>query len=212
MSDRPHAELRHDIGAYVLGALDPAERDRLEGHLSGCPACRDEVASLAALPGLLSRLRDDLETADVAAPPVGPLVERLGRETTRVRRRQRWLVAAAAAAIVVASAAVGLAAWPGAEPAGATRYVATEGASTATVVPKQWGMIVELEARGLPDRPGFVARAVALDGHSTQIASWTAVDGPVHLEGSCYLPADEVAAVEIVAAPGGEVVEVLRPG
>ncbi|MCK9896208.1 anti-sigma factor [Frankia sp. AgB32] len=45
------------LGAYVLGALDPAERSELEIHLAGCAVCRAELASLAGLPGLLSRLR-----------------------------------------------------------------------------------------------------------------------------------------------------------
>jgi anti-sigma factor RsiW len=42
----------------VLGALTPAERYRFERHLSGCPACRDELVWLAGLPGLLRRLTE----------------------------------------------------------------------------------------------------------------------------------------------------------
>lgn len=41
------------LGAYVLGALEPAERAAVERHLPGCPSCRDEVVSFAPLPGLL---------------------------------------------------------------------------------------------------------------------------------------------------------------
>lgn len=41
------------LGAYVLGALEPAERAAIERHLSGCRSCRDEVVSFAPLPGLL---------------------------------------------------------------------------------------------------------------------------------------------------------------
>jgi predicted anti-sigma-YlaC factor YlaD len=46
----------HDDGAYVLGALSPAERSAYERHLSTCPACREAVAEIAVLPGLLGRL------------------------------------------------------------------------------------------------------------------------------------------------------------
>ena len=45
-----------DSGVYVLGALPPAERTAFEAHLAGCAVCRDEVADLAGLPGLLGRL------------------------------------------------------------------------------------------------------------------------------------------------------------
>jgi Putative zinc-finger len=50
-----------EVGAYVLGALVPAERDAFEKHLGECAICREEVAELAVLPGLLGRI--DFETA-----------------------------------------------------------------------------------------------------------------------------------------------------
>ncbi|GAA4328075.1 hypothetical protein GCM10023178_40840 [Actinomadura luteofluorescens] len=49
-------EARTALGSYVLGALDPGERSRLEAHLEGCPACRDELAGMAGLPALLGRV------------------------------------------------------------------------------------------------------------------------------------------------------------
>lgn len=54
-----------EVGAYVLGALVPAERDAFEKHLGECAICRDEVAELAVLPGLLGRI--DFETAKAIA-------------------------------------------------------------------------------------------------------------------------------------------------
>jgi anti-sigma factor RsiW len=54
-----------EIGVYVLGALAPAERDAFERHLGECASCREEVAELAVLPGLLGRL--DLATATAVA-------------------------------------------------------------------------------------------------------------------------------------------------
>jgi anti-sigma factor RsiW len=54
-----------EVGAYVLGALVPAERDAFEKHLAECAICREEVADLAVLPGLLGRI--DFETAKAIA-------------------------------------------------------------------------------------------------------------------------------------------------
>jgi anti-sigma factor RsiW len=42
--------------AYVTGTIGPADRAALVRHLESCERCRDEVAGLAALPGLLRRL------------------------------------------------------------------------------------------------------------------------------------------------------------
>ena len=45
-------DIRHALGVYVLGAIDPAERSMVDAHLSTCPECREELAGLAGLPGL----------------------------------------------------------------------------------------------------------------------------------------------------------------
>jgi anti-sigma factor RsiW len=41
---------------YVTGAIAPADRAALVRHLASCERCRDELAGLAGLPGLLRRL------------------------------------------------------------------------------------------------------------------------------------------------------------
>jgi hypothetical protein len=61
-------EYAHDDGAYVLGALSPSERAAYERHLSDCPACREAVAEIAVLPGLLSRL-DPVAAKQLLGPP-----------------------------------------------------------------------------------------------------------------------------------------------
>ena len=53
MSSDRHA---HWDAAYVLGALSAAERQEYEDHLTSCPSCRDAVAELAGMPGLLARV------------------------------------------------------------------------------------------------------------------------------------------------------------
>ena len=49
-------DIRHALGVYVLGAIDPAERSMVDAHLSTCPECREELAGLASLPALLRRI------------------------------------------------------------------------------------------------------------------------------------------------------------
>jgi len=107
-----------DAGSYVLGALAPAERETYEGHLARCPACRQEVAQLAVLPGLMARL--DAPTAEAIARegnanalPTAPetllpqVLDAARARQARRRRRRTWVslaagLAAACLAVVVA--------------------------------------------------------------------------------------------------------------
>ena len=43
---RGHDRFADDIGAYLLGALEPDEARRFEKHLKRCDACREEIAQL----------------------------------------------------------------------------------------------------------------------------------------------------------------------
>ena len=49
------AGIRVQLGIYVVGAITPPDRATVVRHLAACPNCRDELAGLAALPGLLLR-------------------------------------------------------------------------------------------------------------------------------------------------------------
>ncbi|MFF5260099.1 zf-HC2 domain-containing protein [Actinomadura viridis] len=128
------AEARASLGVYVLGAIDPAERARLEAHVEGCPACRDELAGLAGMPALLGRV-NETQIAQVTGPPP-ELLDALLAQAAEGRRgwrgrlagalpgtlpgrgpargpgpgagRRRWLPAAAAAcALLLAGALAG---------------------------------------------------------------------------------------------------------
>lgn len=201
MSNPGHAELRRSLGAYALGALEPSERSRLEDHLDGCSACRDELASFAVLPGLLSRLSheevagDRLSVSDGHAERVVAAVAR--ERTIQNRRLNVWrAVAAVVAAVALLVGGIVLQPWGGQE---GTVYSAEteEVRATATVQPRPWGMQVDLEAGGLPDAPGYTLWAIAGD-HRAHVASWKDVDRPmVTVTGSCYMAADEVVRFEI---------------
>lgn len=98
---------------YVLGALSQSDRRTYEEHLAGCERCRDAVAELAGVPGLLALVPREtaLSLVDDAPAPTAPpptnLLPDLAAKTERARRRSRWItagtaVAAAAAAVAIA--------------------------------------------------------------------------------------------------------------
>jgi len=129
-------EIRHALGVYVLGAIDPAERTVVDRHLATCPDCRDELAGLAGLPALLGRLtpaevaslgpdagapgaQDQAAqpspgnpVAGAAEPPAALLRSILAEAARRrARRRRDAVLAVAAAAVVLAGAGTGVRAW-----------------------------------------------------------------------------------------------------
>jgi len=117
------SEARLSLGVYVLGAIDPAERALVDSHLAGCRECRDELAGLAGLPALLSRVGTEEAMALAAtdgpgATPAGGAGKEAGEDkapppellgtvlnlTAARRRRRRWREAGlgAAAALIIA--------------------------------------------------------------------------------------------------------------
>ena len=108
----PCAQIRPELGVYVLGAIAPADRARVSRHLASCPGCREELAGLAGLPALLRAVpaATALQLSGERPPdPSGPLVDGLiGR--VAAFGRPRWWSLAAAAAVLVAAAAAGWAA------------------------------------------------------------------------------------------------------
>ena len=89
------ADIRVQLGIYVFGAITPADRATVVRHLGTCPPCRDELAGLAGLPGLLLRppvvaaaFRDDPAAATEPAPDPTLLHRTIGAITQRRRRRR----------------------------------------------------------------------------------------------------------------------------
>nr|WP_042183338.1 zf-HC2 domain-containing protein [Kibdelosporangium sp. MJ126-NF4]CEL15451.1 PROBABLE CONSERVED MEMBRANE PROTEIN [Kibdelosporangium sp. MJ126-NF4]CTQ92147.1 PROBABLE CONSERVED MEMBRANE PROTEIN [Kibdelosporangium sp. MJ126-NF4] len=72
---------RHTVslGAYLLGALDPADRPEFERHLDACPQCSAEMLRLAPLPGLLQRVTPEdfeaIQQADSRSWPAEPMAD-----------------------------------------------------------------------------------------------------------------------------------------
>jgi len=160
--------VRPDIGAYVLGGLEPAEEAAVREHLATCSECAAEHASLAGLPRLLALAAPMAE----AGPPPAAMEERvldaiageLPQQPHRAPRRRlpraRVLVPAAVAlAAVVVALVIALGGGdeqtPGFEVA--LRPAAGETASgRAVLASADAGIKMQLWVRGLPRDPGIV--------------------------------------------------------
>lgn len=102
LAPHPHP----DLGGYVLGALEPAERADFEEHLAGCERCQAEVAELRGLPELLEQAAPPVEVPPSLRERTFAAVERAAAQQRR-RRRLRLALTAAAACLVLVVAFVG---------------------------------------------------------------------------------------------------------
>lgn len=216
------AEVRLSLGAYVLGALDPADRSRVDAHLAGCADCRDELASFAGLPGLLGRVsRSEIESEP--ADPGPQLLERLLNAAASERRhdrRRRVLTLVAAGVIVLAAIGVSVGVGvthdqhPATVAAGET-FTATNPQNhvqaTITERKKGWGASVDVSVVGVTEDlagPSCQLIAVGPDGKTDVAASWSApaagYTGPskVNASGSTAMAAKDITAFKVVGSDG----------
>lgn len=165
------AEATRDLGAYLLGALEPEERARLEEHLRGCPSCAAEHAELRSLPALLDRVRpEDLRPAVVA--PSADLFDRLSAAAAPPPRRRgrTWaLVAALVLAVLGGGVAVVQVAGDDAD----RSVTASAGAvrATVTATPVDAGSALVVSVAGM--RPGEPCSLVAVGTDGTRHAAGT---------------------------------------
>lgn len=213
-----HKSAREALGSYLLGALDPAERDRVATHLKGCVVCRDEFASYAALPGLMSRLSREEIVADQLDPPAALLPRTLAaveaeRAASRGRVR-RWrgaalgvagLAAAASVAAVLVLPGAGRSV-PGAPPVSGRPLVATAGAAGGGAVSlerRPWGTQVRLSLHDLPRQGTFTAWALDAHGTRTPAATWRATpDGHAEVTGAVALDPADLSRLQISSSDG----------
>lgn len=216
-----HNELQQLLGAYVLGGLEPAGRERLEDHLSQCADCRAEYESLNRLPALLDTL-DPAEAESTGAfhgqhargehdmQAVVGLMDKIARRRRRERRRAGILVAAAAAACF----AVGILLGPVLNtPEQTVDQFTMSGASGAVVevdlVHKQWGTEIVLDGEDLPTSGELTLWITSSNGAVTEVATWSATDGgAVRLTGATATKPTQIAGVSIGGAGQGEVASV----
>jgi len=222
----PCAQIRPELGVYVLGAIAPADRARVSRHLASCPGCREELAGLAGLPALLRAVpaATALQLSGERPPdPSGPLVDGLiGR--VAAFGRPRWWSLAAAAAVLVAAAAAGWAAQV--LHAAAPRRAGLVGRGGRGVQRRHQGPCGgALHAAALRDRAGgqrqrHPARHPLPDlgyhrqRHQAADGGWTVTRGDPHAwyPASVALPAGSLDGFDITA--GGKILVAipLRPG
>lgn len=217
-----HDPLRLSLGAYLFGALDPADRAEVEAHLGDCAACREELAGMAGLPGLLGRLTAEEATATgqpagSAAEPCRQVLDRALTELARRRRsqRRRWLAGAAAAVSIAAGGtAAGTAAISGPDHSGSSAAAGTGHTiagtdpgthvhATATLRGGAAGTAIALRVDGVS--PGLHCQliAVASDGHREIASSWrVAYHGEADVTGTTAIPTPKLATLQIITTDG----------
>ncbi len=200
--------MRLSLGAYVLGALDPAERAELEVHLGGCAGCRQELAALAGMPGLLGRI-DAGEAEQASEPAPERLLGRTLGELVRRRRRdrRRRTVATAAAAVVLtacgAGGALALTGFPASAPAGSQTVSAADSSSgvraSVQLRGRPWGTQLTVNISGVP--AGTRCRLVALGraGRQEIAGTWqVSYTGRADVDGATAIPRSELTFLQVL--------------
>ena len=145
MSAQDHDAWRSDLAAYLLGALEPEESERLERHLSECGDCRERLAWLRSavevLPESVSQLQPPPQLRARLMEEVRESAGQ-GREAqVRSGGLRRWLTRPAAVAVgTVALIAAGVAGYE----------LGTGGGATTTITGPQSksGALAQLERSG----------------------------------------------------------------
>lgn len=167
MTTSDHTRWSDDLGAYLLGALDPREAAEFEHHLEGCERCQKELRwlepAVQTLPetverqeppphlreALMAEVRDDLqqdaradERPDVRPAPPAPW--------------RRWLLKPAVGFAVLALLVAGVVGYEvgndgGGDQGGADTIVREIGGMTVKMI--QEGDSGRLELAGVPQPP-----------------------------------------------------------
>ncbi|MEO6115453.1 MAG: zf-HC2 domain-containing protein [Pseudolysinimonas sp.] len=220
-----HAHYADWDAAYVLGSLSPADRREFETHLEGCERCRESVAELSGLPGLLGRLDadrgfellqdSDAAPADSPAPRPADLVARIEqRVAARRSRRIRVLVGLAAAALVAGAIAIPVSISSAPHPTLTTalsQVVSSPLSANVKLTSVGWGTKVEMSChyRDIDtNAPGttrwdYALWVVQKDGTASELSSWSAANNStVNLSAGTSVPVSEIAAVQVRSLGG----------
>jgi hypothetical protein len=198
------AQVRMELGVYLSGAIEPAQRALVDSHLETCSRCRAELTGLAGLPSLLRRIPYDVIqrlAADDAVPVTPePQVNALLARVTTIRRRKVLLAAAAAivTGVVSASAVQAMHDTTARAPAAVTsaRAVTVQAANPVTgtwaavrYTAHKWGTELEVRITGVAagtrcqlvvtGRSGQVISAGGWDYEADQQPDWYPASVPI---------------------------------
>jgi anti-sigma-K factor RskA len=203
-----------DIGAFVLGALEPEERERVRRHIADCPACAATLHELEGLPRWLAQVPPPAALPDNPVPSELAF-RRLHRSVTETgavagttahgRRsgRRRFLAVAAA---VVAIGAAGLTGVVVATSSGGpTTVSASAGAvhAKAALSPTGQGTSITLTMAGVSSGQRCKLVAEDRDGRWATASEWT-VDyhGDVHITGRVPMNSDDIQQLVVRTLDG----------
>jgi anti-sigma factor RsiW len=221
-------EIRHALGVYVVGAIDPAERSIVDAHLSQCLDCREELAGLAGLPALLGRV--PLEDAERLAlgdeeleEAPAELLDALLAQVSARRRARRWRgIAVAAAAAIIAVGGGGLAGGilmshhaPAQVTGQATPYL-ERGSNPATHVTAAVyysaagsGTKMQVQVSGIPNGTHCKFWATTAAGQHLLVGSWTVNSRYGNwYNASTTVPMSQLRSVDISGAHGKILVKI----
>lgn len=215
-------EYAREAGAYVLGSLAPAERTLYERHLSVCPVCREEVAEIAVLPGLLGRLDATAASqivggddgVDAPESRLPKLIDAAARSRRRDAWRRRWRMTGAtlAAAGVAVFASLGLSVVRHADPtstppvalAAMTEVRDTPVSAEVGLVHAAGGSEVFMhctyKSKVMEDKSEYAYRLVAFgaDGTDEQVGSWMAgPDTNLTMSGITHYARNDIERIEL---------------
>jgi Putative zinc-finger len=218
-----HCEHSREAGAYVLGSLAPAERTMYERHLAVCPVCREAVAEIAVLPGLLGRLdaaaASQIVGGDGEVDAPESRLPKLIEAAAKSRRHDAWTRRWRLAAVTVAAAAVAAFASFGLLPrqdgttardqqvsmAAMTEIRDTQVTAEVGFMQTAAGTEVRMHCAYPPggERPGenaYTYRLVAVgaDGTKDQLGSWVAGPGSdLTLSGVTHFAYNDIDKLEL---------------
>lgn len=213
-------DMRITLGVYVLGAIDPAERSRLEGHLRDCPNCRDELAGMAGLPALLGRVSEpqiELEDGELLESLLARAAAEPRPVPVRPKRRRVLLTLSVAAALLIGVILGGVFIGqesPAKRPIAAEQVNAvdpiTHVAAKVHLTPKHWGTALEVEISGAPTKAICHMIAVGVDGQRDPAGSWKVVstEAGYGYYGSTLIDRADLREIKIVTKDGKDLVTI----
>lgn len=222
MSEHDHTQL----GAYVLGSLEPDEVRAVDEHLAGCAEARKELAELEEMKEFLGEVPPE---AFLDGPPADGdlLLQRTLREVRAAapaappKRRRPWLLVAAAVVVVAGALGGGIVIGrqsvdevASTTPAGSKEVTATDATTkvtmATTVEPRAGWSWISVELTNL--KAGAECEMLVTDkAGKTYIAGSWVVSEKAAREGSRFgggvlVPVDQVKSVQIKTVQGEHVV------
>jgi anti-sigma factor RsiW len=207
-----------ELASYALGSLSSVDHARVQHHLADCQACRDELADIAGVLGLLRRIKTD----QVGTPPADRPGDPAPPADTRPMARSRRTSLVAGLAVLLLVTAIVVAARPmlgGGQPAqlsSARTWTATDPISKisadAQLARQPWGTSIRLQLQNLP--PRLTCRLVvrAVDGSQQTIGTWrSGYAHSVSVPASTAYGSRTIAALDVVADQGRRLISLSPP-